>query len=101
MAQLTTYQLDTLLTENSTVERDDSSHSDTWDWQGKFLVDLTNNATMLSMNVTEKFVATTPYIWQVYAFEGWLYHNQISPPVYGPHDQIKWTKTKPSNRSMV
>jgi hypothetical protein len=98
MAQLTTYQLDTLLTENYTVERADSSHSDTWDWQGKLLVDLTNNATMLSMNVTEKFVATTPYIWQVYAFEGWLYRNQISPPVYGPHGQIKWTKTKPGNR---
>jgi hypothetical protein len=94
-SRITTYKLDTSLNNSYTVDIAGSSdYTNFTHWQGQALVDLADNATMFSMDITNSLVpSVTAYTWQEYMVGGWDYHNQISPKVFGPNGVVTWTKT--------
>jgi hypothetical protein len=94
MEKIKTYKLDTVLTLINTAQGKTISetYSNQWHWNSQKQIDFGKNEMQISMqsrDLTNSMV--TPYVWDIYAEDGWEYFRTISPPPSGSED---WIKTK-------
>ncbi len=104
MDQIITYRLDSTVTDNRTVIDTNSSSSQIWIRQDQALIDLADNTTWFSYNISKSSGHETPYIGQDYYIGEWNYSYRSSPIDYMRNQtdpDISWYKKRTQDTAFL